>query len=229
MLETPHQAGAVVDFRDNNGQTALIFALHNPQCVKLLEQGADMNASSKSGFTPITFCIHFNTPESLKILLSKGADYHAALPGGSNLAHLEVQHATVSTLNVLAEFRLWGLDFAAVDDSGLTAAALAASLREQSEKRTIAIKRFFQSVNEVEHEKYHDAKSACLQTTFDAGDAEALASTETEACSSGNKKTKSKHYSIQAASRVAMRDLITLVTLLALVFAIFSIYVSSIW
>ena len=95
-----------------------MFALHNPQCVKLLlEQGADMNAGSTSGFTPITFCIHFNTPESLKILLSKGADYRAVLPGGSNSAHLGVQHATVSTLNVLAEFRLWGLDFAAVADS----------------------------------------------------------------------------------------------------------------
>ena len=141
------EAGAAVDFKDTTDQTALLFALRNPRCAEvLLSHGADVNIAAKSGFTPIAFSIYSNAPESLRILLSRGADYRAVMRDGSTIVHLGVNHATVETLNVLAEFPLCGLDDEARDEDGRTATAIAKTMKAKPVEWHEAVERFLQAI-----------------------------------------------------------------------------------
>ncbi|KAM0549445.1 hypothetical protein ACHAPJ_009431 [Fusarium lateritium] len=143
-------AGATVDFRDNTGQTALMFAVHSPLCVEvLLDKKADINASSESGFTPLFFSIMFNAPESLRILLSRGANYRVPIPGHSSIAHYAIKHASVRCLEVLSEFGLQGVDNLTPDETDLKGAGTSVSGETQADLRREAVQQFVKSVNTI--------------------------------------------------------------------------------
>ena len=61
---------------NRRGQTALMWAIEqgHPQVAKLLiERGADVNARSKNGFTPLLFAAQQNDLDSVRTLLAEGA------------------------------------------------------------------------------------------------------------------------------------------------------------
>jgi ankyrin repeat protein len=73
------QGGADIHERDNDGMTALHWAVvaHHPEAVKaLLTAGADVNAVDHFGYTPLLYAatIDFGDAETATMLLQAGAD-----------------------------------------------------------------------------------------------------------------------------------------------------------
>jgi len=67
----------------NGGQTALMWAVSQrqaPVVEELIKQGADVNAGSKSGFTPLMFAAQQGDDVSARILLRAGAKPNDAQP-----------------------------------------------------------------------------------------------------------------------------------------------------
>ena len=67
------------------GQTALMWAAaegHGDVVAGLVEMGANVNAASKTGFTPLVFAVTKNDVPSIKTLLEAGADPNFTLPSG---------------------------------------------------------------------------------------------------------------------------------------------------
>ena len=68
---------------NRRGQTALMWAIEqgHPQVAKLLiERGADVNARSKNGFTPLLFAAQQNDLDSVQVLLAAGAKLDGFTP-----------------------------------------------------------------------------------------------------------------------------------------------------
>ena len=103
------------------GQTALMWAIeerHSDIARALIEHGADVNAKSKSGFTPFLFAARQGDVGTASLLLEKGADKDQAAPGGLNALLL----ATDSGREEFAIFLLdKGANSNAKDPDGLTA------------------------------------------------------------------------------------------------------------
>jgi ankyrin repeat protein len=67
----------------NGGQNALMYAItqyHSAAVGELVRGGADVNAGSKSGFTPLMFAAQKNDLESARILLTAGAKTNEPQP-----------------------------------------------------------------------------------------------------------------------------------------------------
>jgi ankyrin repeat protein len=83
------KAGANVNFRDSRGFAALTFAVAadhaSPESVRaLIEAGADVNSSAKTGETPLDWAEKFGEPEIIAALKNAGARhgiaYHPPAP-----------------------------------------------------------------------------------------------------------------------------------------------------
>ena len=72
------RSGAKVNLAENfRGQTALMFAAgegNTAAAELLIEFGAGLQAKSKAGFTPLLFAVRNNHIDTVKFLLSKGAN-----------------------------------------------------------------------------------------------------------------------------------------------------------
>ena len=70
--------GSDIEHKDQWGRTPLMLACsrNNEVCCKILvENGADVNARSKAGFTPIRFVtVHEYSYDIIRLLLENGAD-----------------------------------------------------------------------------------------------------------------------------------------------------------
>lgn len=73
--------GADVNISNNNGSTALMFALQNEKDFKafdavqmLVQNGAQINTTNKFGETALLFAVANNHQKSVKLLIKKGAD-----------------------------------------------------------------------------------------------------------------------------------------------------------
>ncbi len=67
----------------NAGQTALMWAISNQQVCTidaLVKGGADVNAGSKSGFTPLMFAAQKGDADISRILIKAGAKVNEAQP-----------------------------------------------------------------------------------------------------------------------------------------------------
>ena len=76
--------GANVNTKESwRGQTALMWAVeqkHAEAAQILLENGADVHARSKSGFTPLLFATRVGDIDSARVLLAAGADVNEVTP-----------------------------------------------------------------------------------------------------------------------------------------------------
>ena len=76
------EAGAKVDAKERNGQTALMWAAaegHAEVVELLVKAGADPKAWLKSGFTPLLFAAREGRTEAVKALLKAGVDVNSVI------------------------------------------------------------------------------------------------------------------------------------------------------
>ena len=120
------QAGIDVNAQCSGGETALLNATYNPItgiARRLLELGADINATSRSsGYTALHFATEFDRHELLTDLLKRGADYTRRTESGRTILHLAACYSGTKTLSILSKANLEGLDMALRDQNGKTAA-----------------------------------------------------------------------------------------------------------
>jgi uncharacterized protein len=77
-------AGADVNLKNENGETAIFSACFNAPAVPLLaNSGADLNVRNKSGETPLMRCV---TTDFTKEMIAAGADLYARDRNGQTAA-----------------------------------------------------------------------------------------------------------------------------------------------
>jgi ankyrin repeat protein len=123
--------GVAVDARDDDGYTALFHAAvrHNPQVVRLLlNSGADVNARSNGGRTPLMAAAwpwpeDTEAIETLSLLLSHGADVNAVDPQGKTaLIHLlEDEQHDAGYAEIVSLLLAYNAETEIVDTDGNTA------------------------------------------------------------------------------------------------------------
>jgi ankyrin repeat protein len=101
--------GEKVDVKDKYGLTPLYLAScegHKDVCEYLISQGADVNAGSEFGFSPLGGIISTQTEggvEIFKLLVDHGADYNIDF-GGYPLLHQAVYSCNHESVRDIAEF-----------------------------------------------------------------------------------------------------------------------------
>ena len=73
-----------------NGETALMWAAaegHTDVVELLIREGTDVNATSKTGFSPLAFAVIQNDLESIGNLIQAGANATGAHAGRRDAAH----------------------------------------------------------------------------------------------------------------------------------------------
>lgn len=114
MIDILIDAGIDVDVRDSYGKTPLfnaIFSGHTSHARRLIELGANVNASNLSSRdSAIHFAVAFNRHETIFLLLERGADYTAIDADGHNIAHVAAWSAGTKTNFVLAKSNLVKLE-----------------------------------------------------------------------------------------------------------------------
>lgn len=68
------ESKATIDFGDDNGSTALMFADGVDMSLYLLDQKADINKQNSDGFTALMWSAEVGDAETLNLLLEKKAD-----------------------------------------------------------------------------------------------------------------------------------------------------------
>lgn len=81
QLEEYIAQGADVNAKDIMGFTALMYAVadkdHKLNIIEtLLKNGADVNAKSNDGYTPLLAAMHGENPETIVLLLERGANFN---------------------------------------------------------------------------------------------------------------------------------------------------------
>jgi ankyrin repeat protein len=99
--------GAHPDSGGAGGITALIHVARTDNssfAVLLLKSGADINAASKTGSTPLTTVVTHNSHSILRLILERWNEYtDCPRLKKENLLHIVAQYADVETLDILAK------------------------------------------------------------------------------------------------------------------------------
>jgi ankyrin repeat protein len=109
------KSGADANTRDEMGATALMHAAAYASLDSMRElvaAGADVNAVSSAGFTPVMWAVH--DPARLRLLISKGADVNARAKDGNTAMILARQNAITDAVPIL-------LKAGAKDEDGMDA------------------------------------------------------------------------------------------------------------
>jgi len=130
--------GAEVNVAEPRGaQTALMWAAaegHDDVVTGLIEMGANVNATSKTGFTPIVFAAIKDDVPAIKTLLAAGANPNVALASGAKPMIVALQYRHTAAALALLE---GGADINLRDRAGNTALHLAAQVGEGSLVRAL--------------------------------------------------------------------------------------------
>ena len=97
--------GASVDSCGIDGMTALIHVSRNDKvsfATLLLEHGANINAASAAGQTPLTTAVAFNSHNVLRLLLNRWFEYsECPRLTGPHLLHIAALYADIETITIL--------------------------------------------------------------------------------------------------------------------------------
>jgi ankyrin repeat protein len=128
------EVGAVIEAKDNEGRTALMFAIKNNRIKNfeaLLKAGADIEAKNNSGRTGLMIAIENNRIEIINIFLigAKRANIEARDNRGRTPLMIAIENNKIEIVKILIEL---GADINAKDNKGQTAMelALAAGFKE---------------------------------------------------------------------------------------------------
>jgi ankyrin repeat protein len=127
-------AGAKLDFRNNHGRTAFMYALNagNTNTARaFLENGADINAVCENGQSALAQCIAANQRVLISLLLDWGADYQKFDKFGNSILHLATRSASLATIETLYHANLTNIDVDAKNYRHYTAQELAERERSQ--------------------------------------------------------------------------------------------------
>lgn len=119
IIESGSDLEAIVD--ETDGSTLLhILAIRSAECIKLfLKAGANIEAKSKYGETPLHRAARYSHLEEVRTLLAEGANVNARDSDGLAPLHAATfESGDVPTVELLLEA---GADFWSKDDKGYTA------------------------------------------------------------------------------------------------------------
>ncbi len=126
ILELLIDHGAQVNAADKKGQTAFFFAYGLPgnprdaaNLIFLIQSGADPNARTLAGVTPLMNASRFSTPDVVRLLLDKGAAVNARDKDGRTalVLALSALHSDIRVPGMLVEH---GADVNLADSRGTT-------------------------------------------------------------------------------------------------------------
>jgi ankyrin repeat protein len=133
--------GAAVDSRESwHGQTALMWAAaegHGDVVAGLVTMGANVNAASRTGFTPLVFAVIKDDLASIKTLLGAGANPNVALLSGATPIVVAMQYRHTAATLLLIE---GGADINKRDRGGNTMLHLAAQTGDMQLVRVLLAK-----------------------------------------------------------------------------------------
>ena len=115
-------AGATLDLKDKNGNTAVHYAALNNdvQSIQALKQaGADMNVVNKAGDTALHNAVYYGKQDAAQGLIDSGAAVNIANKAGETALH---NAAFKGNWNLMSMLRTAGADNTKKNNNGLTAA-----------------------------------------------------------------------------------------------------------
>jgi ankyrin repeat protein len=100
-------AGARVNDRATNGQSALMLAVQHTEAVPtiraLLRSGADPNAADRYGTTPLMYAAGVGNDTATRLLLAAGADVHRVDTDGETALARARQHGHAGVASLLQQ------------------------------------------------------------------------------------------------------------------------------
>ena len=138
-MRSPGRKG--LDPEQAQGMTPLhwaVLSVENERVGKLLENGADVNATTEFGYTPLHMASLSCNEEAVAMLIEKGADVNAIDDTGTTPLHIAARCGSVSSVQLLMNN---GADTSAEDFLGLTPARWASEnvaplLKKPEEKQS---------------------------------------------------------------------------------------------
>ena len=130
--------------RDENGRTALHYAVDAKTVRLLIEKGADVNAKDVGGYTALHLAVAEKCLETVRELIKSGADVNAE-EYGSKCTPLHLA-CMVGKVEIVKELVKAGVEIEQADKFGMTAMDYAKNSKEITEvlkKETDRIEKLF--------------------------------------------------------------------------------------
>jgi ankyrin repeat protein len=112
FLQLLLSAGAEIDARDYEGETALIYVACSEKveiAAYLLASGADMYAHTIWGLTALDLCIRYNCHQMLRFLLQQEADHWSQDIHGKTILHPAASDGDTRTIAMLIDMGVSGV------------------------------------------------------------------------------------------------------------------------
>ncbi|KAL9614369.1 MAG: hypothetical protein Q9167_001172 [Letrouitia subvulpina] len=177
VLKTLLDFGADIESSGVDGMTALIHTARRDNAAfatLLLEYGAKISATSKSGQTPLTATIIYNSHNVLKLLLDRWFEYRECPRlTGPNLLQIVAIYADVETITILANADHLHLTY----DSSYALGDFRSRLRQRtdaSEKLILAFEELMEIVEQgpSRRQVYNDEESGLGQSCTSDSDSD---------------------------------------------------------
>ena len=157
MIEALLRGGADVNAKKSNSGGYEECALHiasdfgyNDLVDCLLNHGAIIDLRTNvDSFTPLATAIWRNKPETVKLLLQRGADTSVLNAANRTILHISAAFSDHNTMQALTNAELSSVDHEALDSNGQTACQLFWSREDRSLELTKAFDQLLNSVRKM--------------------------------------------------------------------------------